>query len=178
MHRPIGVSLCIAALSSFALSSSPVWAHATLERDQAPAGSFYKAVIGIPHGCAGAATQAVRVLMPDGVKRPRPMPKPGWALETRVENLATPYDWYGTTITEDVREIVWSGGSLRDDFYDEFVFMVKLPDTEGATLYFKTVQVCDKGEHRWIEVPEPGKTLGHDAEPAPSLILTKPEASH
>ena len=173
--RAASFVLPLFGVGAFATSA---FAHAVLERDHAPAGNFYKAVIGIPHGCAGTATHTIRVLMPDGVRQPKPMPKPGWSLETRLEKLAAPYDWYGTTITEDVREIVWSGGSLRGDFYDEFVFMVKLPDTPGETLYFKTVQTCENGEHRWVEVPEPGKTLGHDAEPAPSLTLTKPEASH
>lgn len=168
----------LALLLGAALATADASAHAVLERDHAPAGSFYKAVLGIPHGCAGSATHTVRVLMPDGVRRPKPMPKPGWTLETRIETLDQPYDWYGTTITEDVREIVWSGGNLPDRFYDEFVFMVKLPEAEGATLYFKTIQLCDKGEHRWIEIPEPGKQGGHDGQPAPSLSLTKPEATH
>jgi len=176
MTNLVQIGLGVGALLGVALLAGTASAHATLEQDHAPAGSFYKAVIGIAHGCEGSATHTVRVLMPDGVMRPKPMPKPDWTLETRTEKLATPYEWYGTTITEDVREITWRGGPLPDDFYDEFVFMVKLPDAVGQTLYFKTVQLCEKGEHRWIEIPEPGQRLGHDAQPAPALTLTKPDA--
>ena len=37
--------------------------------------------------------------------------------------------------------------------------------------YFPLVQECEKGVHRWIEIPAAGKS-GHDlAEPAPALKL-------
>ena len=39
-----------------ALVSGPAFAHVTLETSQAIAGSTYKAVVRVPHGCDGAAT--------------------------------------------------------------------------------------------------------------------------
>lgn len=151
-------------------------AHVTLEQAQAPAGSFYKAVLRVGHGCDGSPTVRIRIRIPEGVRQAKPMPKPGWELSTIIEKLPEPYDWYGTTITEDVREIVWSGGNLPDAFYDEFVFRAKLPDQDGLVLSFPVVQECAQGVHRWIEIPEPGKTADDYEEPAPQLTLTPKEA--
>ena len=70
-------------------------------------------------------------------------------------------------------ELSWSAGKLPDAYYDEFVFAAFLAgDLEaGKTLYFPVVQECEKGVHRWIEIPAAGKS-GHDLpEPAPALKL-------
>ena len=45
----------------------PALAHITLEQREAPAGSTYKAVMRVGHGCEGSPTIAVRVQIPDGV---------------------------------------------------------------------------------------------------------------
>ena len=71
-------------------------------------------------------------------------------------------------------EISWSGGKLPDAYYDEFVFAAFLAgDLEaGKTLYFPVVQECEKGVHRWIEIPAAGRA-GPTIypEPAPALKL-------
>ena len=55
-------------------------AHVTLERQEAPVGSSYKAVLRVPHGCGGSPTTAIRVRVPAGIIGVKPMPKPGWQL--------------------------------------------------------------------------------------------------
>jgi len=162
------------AAATVAFHAAGAAAHITLESGTAPAGSFYKAVLRVPHGCDGTPTTAIRVKIPEGVMKPKPMPKPGWMLKTTVGKLAQPYDWYGTRITEDVQEIEWSGGELPDDFYDEFVFRAKLPDGEGKTLWFPVIQTCASGEERWIEIPAEGKSEDDYEYPAPGLKLTAP----
>ena len=78
-------------------------------------------------------------------------------------------------MSEDVREVAWSGGRLLDEHYDEFVVRVRLPDTPGEVLHFPVVQDCEAGGRRWIEIPEPGRSAHDDDEPAPSLrLLPKP----
>ena len=49
---------------------------------------------------------------------------------------------------------------------------MKLPDKPGATLYFPTVQECQTGVHRWIEIPAAGQQWHDLAEPAPFVRLT------
>lgn len=148
-------------------------AHATLETQTAPADSYYKAVVKVPHGCEGSPTLIVKVSLPAGTSSVKPMPKHGWALKIVKTRLDQPIrDSHGREITERVSEIHWSGGRLLDEHYDEFVIQVKLPNTPGETLYFPTVQECEKGVHRWIEIPAPGKARGDYKEPAPHVTLT------
>jgi uncharacterized protein YcnI len=148
-------------------------AHVTLETRQAPADSYYKAVLRAPHGCKGSPTVRLRVRIPEGVTGVKPQPKVGWKLEITRVKLAQPLDdGHGGKITETVGEVAWAGGSLADEHFDEFAMMMKLPDRAGATLYFPVVQECAQGVHRWIELPAAGKS-GHDLkEPAPALRLS------
>jgi uncharacterized protein YcnI len=173
-------SLCAAALTAALLpfvTTSHAAAHATLERVEAPADSYYIAVIRVPHGCAGSPTLRLRVQIPDGVTGVKPQPKPGWQLAIVKARLDPPIvDGHGNSITETVTEVDWSG-RLPDEYFDQFLMNVKLPDKPGATLYWKVVQECEKGVHRWIEVPEAGKTARDYKEPAPALTLT-PKMAH
>ena len=72
---------CLLSIAVFTASASAVLAHITLEKEEAPAKSFYKAVLRVPHGCEGSATVKVRVQIPEGVIAVKPMPKAGWQLE-------------------------------------------------------------------------------------------------
>ena len=87
---------------------------------QAPVGSYYKAVFAVPHGCAGSPTVKIRVQIPEGVIGVKPMPKP--AGTSRRSRANTPPNMSFTAAnSEGVKEVVWSGGKLADDNYDEFV---------------------------------------------------------
>ena len=146
-----------------------------LETRQAPAGASYKAVLRVPHGCDGSATTAIRVRIPAGVVDVKPMPKPGWKLDIVTGPYAKPATLRGAKVSEGVTEIAWSGGKLPDAYYDEFVFTSSLADEleAGQTVYFPVVQECEKGVHRWIDIPAGGAHGDHSesAEPAPALKL-------
>ena len=149
-------------------------AHVTLETQQAAVGAPYKAVLRVPHGCEGAATIALRVRIPEGMIAVKPMPKPGWKIDTVNGKYPKSYSYFrGATLSEGVTEIKFSGGSLPDAYYDEFVFSGFVAgDLEpGKTLYFPVVQECEKGIHRWFEIPAAGKSSSDYPEPAPALKL-------
>ena len=63
---------------------------------------------------------------------------------------------------------------MPDDNYDEFVISTFLtaalkPDT---MLYFPTVQECEQGVSRWIEIPGAIRRNTHDGKwPAPGVKL-------
>ena len=156
-----------------ALATSPVLAHATLETPQAQVGASYKAVLRIPHSCGASPTIRVRVRIPDGFIGVKPMPKAGWNLETVKAPYGKAYEAPHVTLTEGVREISWSGGRLPGDWYDEFVFVgtVAADLPAGNTLYFPTVQDCETGAERWIEIPAEGSSAHDLKAPAPSLKL-------
>ncbi len=148
-------------------------AHVTLERSEAPAGSYHKAVLQVPHGCKGSPTTAVRVRLPEGIVSAKPQPKPGWTLKITRTALAHPVDvGHGHQARERVSEIAWTGGPLPDDEFDEFRIVIALPDRPGTTLYLPVVQECQDGVTRWIEVPDATHPASALKEPAPALHLT------
>jgi uncharacterized protein YcnI len=165
--------LIAAALgSALVAASQTVAAHVTLESIEATSNTSYKAVLRVGHGCEGKPTTAIRVQIPEGVIAVKPMPKPGWQVDTVKDSYERPYDYFGNKLTEGVRQIAWTGGELRDDFYDEFVFVGRLTDFEpGTVLHFPTVQECAGGVHRWIEIPAPGQDSDELEEPAPQLTI-------
>lgn len=157
------------------VAAGPALAHVTLENQSAPVGATYKAVLRVPHGCKGAATTKVRVQIPEGVIAVKPMPKPGWTLEAVKGKYDKSYDYYGTPTTEGVKEVVWSGGRLPDEHYDEFVLRGYLTKDLKAdtTLYVPVVQECEGGGvERWIEMPAAGKSADDYKFPAPGVKLT------
>lgn len=164
----------IAAATLLAISA-PAFAHATLEVQEARIGATYKAVLRVPHGCGTEATNVVRVQIPEGFFNVKPMPKAGWELETVTAPYAASYDNHGTELIEGVVEIIWSGGNLPNEWYDEFVFRGSFADSlEEGTFYFPAIQECANGEEAWID------TSGDDgaSHPAPSLTLVPGSSGH
>jgi uncharacterized protein YcnI len=161
------------------LTASPASAHISLESRQATIGADYRAVFGVPHGCAGSATIKFRVQIPEGVIAVKPMPKAGWNVDVIKGRYAADYDYHGTKLSEGVKEVAWSGGKLPDHNYGEFVISTFLADAlkPNTMLYFPTVQECEQGVSRWIDIPAEGHGAhGHDSKsPAPGVkLMPKP----
>jgi len=170
------LGLPIALAMTFMASSAH--AHITLETREATIGSSYKAVFAVPHGCAGSATIKIRVQIPEGVIGVKPMPKAGWNVETVEGKYATEYDFHGAKLSQGVKEVAWSGGKLPDSNYDEFVLIGFLTESlkPNTMLYFPTVQECEQGVSRWIDIPAEGSAgHAHDKSPAPGVkLMPKP----
>jgi uncharacterized protein YcnI len=151
-----------------------VSAHITLATREAKSGAYYQAVFDVPHGCDGAPMTALTVTIPAGIVIAKPQPKPGWTLIITREKLATPVtSESGRPITQRVTTISWTGGPLPDDEFDQFVMVMRLPDTTGP-LYFPTLQSCGPTETRWTEIPPAGKTPHDVRHPPPYVTLTRP----
>lgn len=172
------ISPIVSFVALMVIATQPARAHATLDRNEAAADSFFNTFLNVPHGCEGSPTLKVRVRIPEGVIGVKPQPKSGWELTVRHEKLEKPIvESHGRTITEVVAEVTWSG-KLLDENFEQFGIHMKLPDRPGDTLYFPTVQECEKGAHRWIEIPAAGKTRGDYKEPAPFLKLLPKAQRH
>lgn len=167
------LTLAASTMAGLSLPASDAAAHASLETGQATAGSMYKAVMRIPHGCEGQPTIALTIDLPEGVIAAKPMPKPGWKVETVWGAYGKTYDYYGTPMSEGVRQIRWSGGSLPDDFFDEFVFRARLSaDLADTTVAFATTQFCPDGaDVAWTELAAPGQDPHDLTRPAPILTV-------
>jgi len=174
MNKRLFISLVVAGN----MLASGAHAHVTLEQPIANAGAYHKLTFKIGHGCEGSATSAVKVSIPDNVSGAKPMPKAGWVIETSIQPLKVPHKSHGKTVTQDVREVSWTGGPLPDAYYDEFAIQVKLPEKAGK-VYFKVTQLCEKGRLDWVEIPADGQTAKGLKAPAPVLeVMEKAEAAH
>ncbi len=162
-------------IAALAAMTVPAAAHISLTTKEAVVGSTFKAVLVAAHGCGGKATTALRVQIPEGFYNVKPMPKAGWEVKTVTGPYATPFENHGTTLTEGVTEVSWSGGELPDDQFDEFVFRGTFGGAleAGSTFYFPVIQICGDEEDAWIDTSgDPEAEL-----PAPSVSLTPAEAS-
>lgn len=172
MKRTLALAASTALFASLAFG--PACAHVTLDKKEVAVGSFYKAVLTVPHGCDGSPTVKIAVQIPEGVISVKPMVKAGWTIDIKRGVYARPYSFlHGAKFTEGPKEIVWSGGNLPDSYFDEFALQTFIAGeiAPGTTLYFPVVQTCEKGEHRWVQIPsvdKPGENLG---EPAPAIKL-------
>lgn len=154
-------------------------AHMTIEQPEAPAGGVELLRFTVPHGCDGESTESVSIEIPRTVPLAKPMVKPGWSLETR-KGPKDKTELFGEKVTEGVSRITWTaeGAGLPDEYIDQFVVQVALPESEGETLYFPSVQECAKGEEAWIEIPREGETTDDLDSPAPEVILTAAKNGH
>jgi len=168
------------ALALLAGSFTAASAHVTLQTTQAAVGTSYKAVLVVPHGCAGSATIKLTVTIPEGMIGVKPIPKPGWTIETVKGAYQQSYKpMHGEAVSEGVKQISWSG-RLDDDFYDEFSFIGTIVDTlrAGDTLAFPVAQQCEQGASNWTEIAAEGQNPHALKAPAPILRLIDDRASN
>ncbi len=155
------------------MSATHSLAHAVLDRKEASPNTPYRGVVQVTHGCEGTATTRVSVTIPEGVVGAKPMPKPGWQVTTTKGAYAKAYPYYHGAISEGVKTITWTGGSLPDDQVDEFTFFARISDAfvPGETVYFPVEQDCEKGGYRWSEIPSAGTSAHALKQPAPGVRL-------
>ncbi|MET7246373.1 DUF1775 domain-containing protein [Methylobacterium sp. EM32] len=172
-------SLRAGLAAALSLAAAPALAHAVLAVTQASPNQTYRGVVQIGHGCDGKATTGLTVTIPDGVIAAKPMPKAGWELSTEKGPYARAYPSTHGTVSEGVKTITWKGGSLPDDFYDEFVFQARLTDAvaPGGTVYFPVRQDCDGATVDWREVPAAGQSARDLKNPAPGVRIVAAAAA-
>ncbi len=164
----LSVALGAGALG-LALSAAPALAHVTANPDEAPAGGYTYSQFRVGHGCEASPTTKVTIFIPDGVVSVKPEIEPGWRVETKLGAI-TPYDNHGEQITEGVKEVSFTADTpLPDDRMTQFGISMKMPDKAGTTISFPVVQMCEKGETRWIDIPVEGQE--EPEHPAPGIKL-------
>lgn len=161
-------------LAGLVLLAGPAAAHVTPSEREAPAGSYLKFDLRVPHGCGeDGNTAKVEVQIPEGIFTATAQVVPGWTITKTTEELAEPVDdGFGGEYTERQAVVTWEGGPLAHDQLEEFGLSVKLPDTPGETILFPTIQTCDNGETaEWIEPTVEGEE--EPESPAPAITLTE-----
>ncbi len=146
------------AVPIFLLLAVPAGAHVVITPAEAPAGASARIAFMVGHGCAGAATTAIEVGLPEGLSTARPMPKPGWTIAVEMRSVQRPIPTEHGLLRQAPATIAWSGGLLPDQHYEEFVMLVATPNRPGETLVFPVIQRCEGGgQHAWVEVPAEGQ---------------------
>ncbi len=170
-------TLAAASIASLFISAS-AFAHVTFETALVESGKTTKNVLRVPHGCGTQATLTVRVQIPEGVHSVKPMPKPGWTLTTTSGPFAKPALAGEKQITEGVKEIIWSGGNLPNEHYDEFIFRSALSAdiAPGTELFFPAIQECSTEKAAWVEIPAAGQDAHALKMPAPGLKVAQAAA--
>jgi uncharacterized protein YcnI len=110
---------------------------------------------------------AVRITLPTGLSDVKPEHKPGWKITMKRYKFSGP----GPQTLGSPEEIEWRGGPLPDDEYESFGVTMQLPPNPGV-LYFPTIQTCQKGENRWVNIPAAGQQWHDVKEPAPFVRVT------
>ena len=144
--------------------------HVTVNPEEATAGSFSRFAIRVPTE-RPADTTSVSLRLPEGLFFVSFQPKEGWTREVKMEKIDPPVELFGTTYTERVAEVAFSGGEIGPGEFDEFGMSARIPDAEpGTELVFPAVQTYATGEVvRWIGEPD-------SETPAPRVtVLAAPE---
>lgn len=169
------IFITLAAVGALVLAPAAA-PHVTANPGEAVADSFAKFDLRVGHGCDGSPTTKLTVKIPDGVTSVAPQVVPGWRIATKMGKLAEPVELHGEKITEGVREVSWTGGLLPEGQMTEFGLSVHVPDKPGTVLYFPAVQTCERGVHRWIQIPEQDQDPFELEEPAPFVRLVSAPA--
>ncbi len=173
------------------LLSAPLAAHNTFTSMYAPAGYVQDLEMRVTHGCKGSPVKEVRVKMPENFLRVSVEHNRNWKTETKMRKLPKPVPGEGgNMITETVDEIIWKDPASvlpGSGMFEGFRFRGALPDTPGAILFFRTVNICEKGDDRYVDLPTVelnAKTpdlskklwtfMTATPTPSPFLILEKP----
>ncbi|NKN37878.1 DUF1775 domain-containing protein [Agrobacterium sp. a22-2] len=170
--------LKFAAVSLLASSAaSAALAHATFANGEVKPEGYVAAVLQVPHGCDGKATNEVQIKLPEGFISAKPMPKAGWELEVITGDYKKSYDNHGKAITSGAVEIRWKNGDLPDGFYDTFTVYGKVSGIEGGSaLPFVTTQLCGTdGKVAWDEIAPAGTDPHSLKSPAPVLTVAAAE---
>lgn len=162
--------LCAALLTLAA--AAPTFAHVTVPEGEVHAGSTAVVHFRIGHGCDGLPVDTVEVQLPDGIVGAVPAYIPGWTLEVEMVE-SEPYEQFGTTYTERVGVIRWSGGDLPDFAFFDFGVRATFLLEAGTTVGVPVVQRCGDAEIAWIEpVVE-----GQDEPESPTPVIRIVEAA-
>jgi uncharacterized protein YcnI len=150
--------LATAAAGVCGLFAGAAAAHNTLTSMEGYAGYVTDFEMRVTHGCKGSPVKEVRVKIPEGVMRVSVAANRDWKVETKMRKLDKPVPGEGgNMITETVDEITWkdpvspipAGG-----VFEGFKFRGALPKEPDKILFFRTINVCEQGDDKYVDLPK------------------------
>lgn len=146
------------------LIASTASAHNTLTSMEGYAGYVTDFEMRVTHGCKGSPVKEVRVKIPEGVLRVSVGANRDWKTEVKMRKLEKPVPGEGgNMITETVDQIIWkdpaspipAGGT-----FEGFKFRGSLPKEENKILFFQTINVCEQGDDKYVDLPKEDIKVG------------------
>ena len=153
------VLLSTSAAAAFSLLlAAPASAHNTLTNMEGYAGYVTDFEMRVTHGCKGSPVKEVKVKIPDGLTRVSVGNNRDWKFETKMRKLDKPVPGEGgNMITETVDEIIWKDPASpmpAGGVFEGFKFRAALPREPGKILFFRTINVCEQGDDKYIDLPK------------------------
>ena len=176
-------ALLIAAPPAVAVAllaqAAPAGAHVSITPTDTAAGADTLMTVSVPHGCDGSPTTKVEIQVPEEILSVTPTRNPLWTVTKTKVKLDKPLtDAHGNEVTERDGTVVYEARSpLPDGYRDAFELSLTLPEKEGATLVFPTIQTCTKGETAWVEVASGSQDPEELEHPAPAVTVTAAEGA-
>jgi uncharacterized protein YcnI len=166
--------LCTAAMIAVPPVAS---AHVSVTPDSTAPGEPATIAFRVPNESDDASTVRLEVAFPADTPLAVAVPRtvPGWTVSVTRQALDEPVDTGHGLVEEAVSSIVWEGGQIAPDTYQEFpVYVPAMPHESGA-LAFKVLQTYSSGEVvRWIDVAAEGQP--EPEHPAPTVRVAPPPA--
>lgn len=155
------------------VAAAPASAHVTVTPSVASSGSYTVLTVALAHGCDGSATTGLDVQIPEEILSVSPTRSPFWEAEPQIEQLDEPVtDAHGNEVTERVASVRFTATEpLEDGVRDAVELSFQVPELEGETLAFPTIQTCEQGETAWTQIPEEGQDTEELETPAPSFVV-------
>ncbi|KAJ3349999.1 hypothetical protein GGF32_005143 [Allomyces javanicus] len=174
--------LALLALTCVLALLAGAHAHATMNPATASANAYTVTALRVPHGCSGAATNAVTIQIPDDVYTVKPAMTPGWAVSIDNKTLTPPATVGGATYTWKIASVTWTAGpgnALPDWQYYDFGIQWKTPGAEaGKLFYFPAVQKCEGDKTaEWTQVPKSADDKTAYEHPAPTVKIVESASS-
>lgn len=173
--RTLKSTLALGATAGLmALGLSAASAHVEATPTETAAGSYSLLTFSVAHGCDGSPTTSITITLPDELNDATPTVNPNWTISKSIQKLDTPRTLAsGSKISERTASITYTAKTpLVDHQRDTFTLSLQVPETAGKTLYFPTLQQCEKGQTDWKEIPAAGADHDSVEAPAPSLAVT------
>jgi len=166
--------LCTAAM----VVAPPIaFAHVSVTPDSTAPGEPATIAFRVPNESDDTSTVRLEIAFPTDVPLAVAVPRtvPGWTVTVTRQALDEPVDTGHGLVEEAVSSIVWEGGQIQPDTYQEFpVYVPAMPD-ESGDLAFKALQTYSSGEVvRWIDVAAEGQP--EPEHPAPIVRVAPPPA--
>jgi uncharacterized protein YcnI len=150
----VGAALVLAA----PLAAS---AHVHVSPEDAPAGASTRLDFSFSHGCDGAPTTALVVMIPDGVDGVTPVLDGAWGIQREVGDDGIP-----TAVTYTAAAPVDDGVAASVSM--DVIFASSAADSAVA---FPVLQQCTVGETDWSEIAEDGADAHELEAPAPVVAV-------